>query len=119
VPEGKVFIPTDPELRFIAKEVAKQEGLSLKEGIVATGDQFIADPKRKEWIRKTFGADALEMEGAAVAVVCDAFSIPFLVLRAISDAADMEAGFDFDRFLEASSKRSAAFMRSILDRLVQ
>jgi adenosylhomocysteine/aminodeoxyfutalosine nucleosidase len=118
VPEGKIYVEADKELLFLAREVAKEQGVKLKEGIIATGDQFIADPKRKEWIKKTFNADALEMEGAAVAVVCDAFDVPFFVLRSISDAADMDAGFDFDKFLESSSKRSAQFLRAMLDKLV-
>jgi len=118
VPEGKVYIESDKELIFLAKEVAKSKGIDLKEGIITTGDQFIADEKRKEWIKKTFNADALEMEGAAVAVVCDAFDVPFFILRAISDAADMDAGFDFDKFLESSSKISADFIISMLDKMV-
>ncbi len=118
VPEGKVYVESDANLRRIAQEVAKEKGIALKEGIIATGDQFIADTARKEWIRKTFDADALEMEGAAVAVVCDAYDVPFFVLRSISDAADMDASFDFDAFLKSSSRISADFIISMLDRIV-
>jgi len=117
VPEGAVFIETDQMLMQVAKEVALTKGIVLQEGIIATGDQFICDASKKEWIGKTFNADALEMEGASVAVVCDALSVPFCILRAISDAADMDAGFSFDTFLESSAKQSAAFMVSILDAL--
>ena len=119
VPEGKVYVETDPVLRNMAHEVAQELGIALKEGIIATGDQFIADPKRKEWIKKTFDADALEMEGAAVAVVCDAFDVPFFILRSISDAADMDASFDFDTFLKSSSKRSAEFIIKMVDKIIQ
>ena len=115
VPEGKICIPTDAGLRDIAKEVAEEKGLTLKEGIVATGDQFVADVERKEWIAATFKADALEMEGASVAVVCNALNVPFFVLRAISDSADMDASFNFDEFLESSAKISADFVLSMVD----
>ncbi len=118
VPEGKVYVESDKELLSLAKKVAKKKGIELKEGIIATGDQFIADSSKKEWIKKVFNADAIEMEGAAVGVVCDAFDVPFFVLRAISDAADMDAGFDFDKFLESSSKVSADFIISMLDEMV-
>ncbi len=117
VPEGAIFIETDPILMQVAKDVALAKGIVLQEGIIATGDQFICDASKKEWIGKTFNADALEMEGASVAVVCDALSVPFCILRAISDAADMDAGFSFDTFLESSAKQSASFMVSILDAL--
>jgi adenosylhomocysteine/aminodeoxyfutalosine nucleosidase len=112
-----VCILTDVALRNIAKEVAKAKGLKLVEGIIATGDQFVADPERKEWISKTFKADALEMEGAAVAVVCDSLEVPFFILRAISDSADMDASFNFDEFLESSAKTSADFILSMVEKI--
>lgn len=115
VPEGEVCIPTDVNLRNIAKEIAKQKGLTLKEGVIATGDQFVANAQRKDWIGDTFKADALEMEGASVAVVCNALDVPFFILRAISDSADMDASFNFDEFLESSAKISADFILSMVD----
>jgi len=117
VPEGEVCIPTDPKLRKIAKAVADKKALTLKEGVIATGDQFIADVERKNWIGETFDAHALEMEGAAVAVVCNALNTPFFILRAISDAADMDASFNFDEFLESSAKISADFILSMVEHI--
>ncbi len=110
VPEGEVCIYADKELIKLSKSVAKELGIELKTGIIATGDQFIASQKRKEWVGSTFQADAIEMEGASVAVVCDALNVPFFILRAISDSADMDAGFDFDEFLKSSAKISATFI---------
>ena len=119
VPEGKVYVEADSKLLEIAGRAASKEGVKLRQGIIATGDQFVADPERKAWIGETFSADALEMEGASVAVVCDALNVPFFVLRAISDAADMEAGFDFDAFLQSSAVKSADFIFTMLDELDQ
>ena len=119
VPEGAVFIESDIELNSLAYEVAKEMQKPLQEGIIATGDQFVADEARKNWIGDTFGADALEMEGASVAVVCDALNVPFFILRAISDAADMDASFSFDEFLETSAVQSAAFVMNMVDKLAQ
>ncbi|MDR1007703.1 MAG: 5'-methylthioadenosine/adenosylhomocysteine nucleosidase [Campylobacteraceae bacterium] len=117
VPESKILIKSDEELLKIAKNTAKALNLTLKSGIIATGDQFICDANKKEWIKNTFNANAIEMEGASVAFVCDALNVPFFILRAISDAADAKAGFDFDEFLRSSSKISADFIVSMLDRL--
>jgi adenosylhomocysteine/aminodeoxyfutalosine nucleosidase len=117
VPEGEVCIWADPDLRAIAKKVAYDQGIKLKEGIIATGDQFVASPERKNWIGETFKADALEMEGAAVAVVCNALDVPFFILRAISDSADMDAGFDFDAFLHSSAKISADFIMAMVGKM--
>jgi adenosylhomocysteine/aminodeoxyfutalosine nucleosidase len=57
------------------------------------------------------------MEGAAVACVCASFRVPVFVLRAISDAADMDAGFNFDEFLKSSAKVSADFVLDMVARL--
>ncbi len=119
VPGGSVYVESDPDLRALAKIVAKKMGVELTEGIIATGDQFIASEERKEFIAKTFKADALEMEGASVAVVCDALGVPFFILRSISDAADMDAGFSFEEFVESSAKISADFLMRLLDELIE
>lgn len=117
VPGGKVFVETSKELNDVAKKVAAENGLKVIEGTIATGDQFVHSSERKEFIESTFKADALEMEGASVAVVCDALDVPFFILRAISDTADMDAGFDFDEFLKSSAKNSAEYLIKIVNKL--
>ncbi len=119
VPEGAVSIFTDKTLLDMSKRVAKDMGVEVKEGTIATGDQFVANEERKNWIGDTFKADALEMEGASVAVVCDALDIPFFILRAISDAADMDASFSFEEFLETSAIVSAEFVMKMVDKIVE
>ncbi|MFY9073996.1 5'-methylthioadenosine/adenosylhomocysteine nucleosidase [Malaciobacter mytili] len=117
VPGGDVFVETSKELREVAKEVASENSLKVIEGTIATGDQFVHSTQRKDFILNTFKADALEMEGASVAVVCDSLNIPFFILRAISDSADMEANFDFDEFLKSSAKISADYLIQIVKKL--
>jgi adenosylhomocysteine/aminodeoxyfutalosine nucleosidase len=119
VPEGSVYEVADDRLIKIAKEVASNKGIKLKEGIIVTGDQFVCDNAKKEWIKNTFNADALEMEGAAVSVTCNALKVPFFILRAISDSADMDAGFNFDEFLISSAKISAEFIVAMVDKLIK
>ena len=119
VPEGAVFVEADKEMIALSKEVAFEMGKVVQEGVIATGDQFVANEERKNWIGSTFHADALEMEGASVAVVCDALNVPFFILRAISDAADMDASFSFDEFLDTSALESAEFVMKMVDKLVE
>jgi len=118
VPEGSVFEEADKNLIEVAKSVASEKGIFLKEGIIVTGDQFVCENERKEWIAKTFDAVALEMEGASVAVTCNALGVPFFILRAISDAADMDASFSFDEFLETSAKQSASFVIAMIEKII-
>ncbi|NVJ52971.1 MAG: 5'-methylthioadenosine/adenosylhomocysteine nucleosidase [Campylobacteraceae bacterium] len=117
VPGGSVLVDTTKSLRDVAIEVANENGIKVIEGTIATGDQFVHSPERKEFIQKTFNADALEMEGASVAVVCDSLNIPFFVLRAISDTADGGADIDFDEFLKSSAKNSADYLVKIVNKL--
>jgi adenosylhomocysteine/aminodeoxyfutalosine nucleosidase len=117
IPESSVMIESDENLRSLASEIAIDMGVNLYEGIIATGDQFVASAERKEWIEKTFNADALEMEGASVACVAHNFGVPFFILRAISDTADGEAGMDFDAFLQSSAQVSAQFILEMVKRI--
>ena len=114
VPEGKVFVETTKNLRELAIKVANENDLKVIVGTIATGDQFVHSSQRKEFIQNTFNADALEMEGASVGYVCKCLGVPFFVLRAISDTADMDAGFSFEEFLVSSAKVSANFLENIL-----
>jgi adenosylhomocysteine/aminodeoxyfutalosine nucleosidase len=118
VPEGAVFVEADKAMIELSKNVASKMGKNVKEGIIATGDQFVANEERKDWILETFNASALEMEGASVAVVCDALNVPFFILRSISDAADMDASFSFDEFLESSAIISAEFVMNMVDAII-
>ena len=119
VPGGSVFVETDKNLITVAKEVAAELGKTLQEGIIATGDQFVHQESIKEGIVKNFNADALEMEGASVAVVCDALNVPFFILRAISDTADTDASFSFDEFMESSAVISAEFVMKMVDKIIE
>ena len=118
VPGGSVFIEADKELISISKEVASELNKSVIEGVIATGDQFVHDSAVKDNIVKHFNADALEMEGASVAVVCNALNVPFFILRAISDTADTDASFSFDEFMESSAVISAEFIMKMTDKII-
>jgi len=118
VPGGSIFIEADKELISISKEVASELNKSVIEGVIATGDQFVHDSAVKDNIVKHFNADALEMEGASVAVVCNALNVPFFILRAISDTADTDASFSFDEFMESSAVISAEFIMKMTDKII-
>jgi adenosylhomocysteine nucleosidase len=65
---------------------------SLMVGDIASGDLFISSKEMKDaLIRNLPSVVCAEMEGAAVAQVCDDFGIPLVVVRVISDTADDEA----------------------------
>lgn len=118
IPESKIFIESDPKLNSIARAVAKKCNTTLKEGVIVSGDQFICDNVKKHWLIENFCADAVEMEGASVAVVCDLLKVPFCIFRSISDSADGQADVSFDEFLDASARISADFVKNMIDSLL-
>ncbi|MDG4665724.1 5'-methylthioadenosine/adenosylhomocysteine nucleosidase [Mycobacterium sp. 236(2023)] len=83
-------------------------------GTVLSGDQFLhCDQTREQWHRE-FGALAVEMEGGAVAQVAEAFDIPWLVIRALSDLAGHDSRFNFLAFAEQVAASSALILRRVL-----
>ena len=117
VPGNEIFIKTDEKLNELAKQVANELGKKLAFGTIATGDEFICDESKKSKIVQVFDAEACEMEGASVALVCNALKIPCFVLRAMSDEAGEKAEFDFDEFVVNSAKISAEFVLKMCEKL--
>lgn len=91
---------------------------SVHNGLIASGDKFISDPKSYSELNFNIHEDktlAVEMEGAAVAQVCEDYSIPYVVIRVISDKADHSAAIDFQSFInDIASKYSSEIIREYL-----
>lgn len=69
------------------------------EGVIASGDKFFASASDLALLRRQLpDAACVEMEGAAVAQVCEEYAVPFGIVRTISDSADESAVHDFPRF---------------------
>jgi len=85
------------------------------EGDIASGDRFFADrADLADLLPRLPTIAAVDMESAAVAQVCHEYSVPFTVVRTISDAADESAACDFPRFL---TQVASAYSHGILKRL--
>ena len=85
---------------------------SIHTGVIASGDQFINKPDKKAWLKeKIEDAVCCEMEGAAVAQACFEADVPFAIIRVISDSADDNADFSFDKFVGASSLFSQGIIK--------
>ena len=86
-------------------------------GVVVTGDVFVASSAKTAELRKALGADAVEMEGAAVAQVCRDLRVPWLIIRSISDGADANALQDIDPFTAMAARNSAQLVMDIVGQL--
>ena len=83
-------------------------------GIIVTGDSFIASTEKCAELRKKLKADAVEMEGAAVAQICYQRQIDHLVIRSISDSADEGAVTDKQMFYILAAKNSSDLVAEMI-----
>jgi len=97
----------DPQL--YTDKLKKNFGINsprVHSGLVASGDQFITFEEKVRCIQQDHcELLAIEMEGAAVAQICEEASIPFIVIRIVSDYADHKAQFDFSVFVNEVASR--------------
>jgi len=97
----------DPALVKLAQDAA--EALfpgSNRVGKVLSGDQFIASRDAVKQLYEELGGACTEMEGAAVAQVCDMNRVPFVVIRSMSDKADGSAHVNFAEFTVTAANNS-------------
>ncbi len=109
----------DEKLRKIAKETCERVNadVSVFEGRVVSGDQFISDKAKKEWLVENFAGYCTEMEGAAIAHAAYLNGIPFLIIRAISDKADDSASVDYPAFEAKAIEHSVRLLLALCEAL--
>ena len=104
-----VAFPADEmlaDLAFVAAEAVNPG--HTQRGRVASGDKFVAEQSVKDAIIDITGALCTEMEGAAIAQTAYRNSVPFVIIRAISDKADNSAEMDYPTFERIAAHRCAA-----------
>ena len=85
------FLENNKEFREILSE-QNITNPKILTGDIASGDLFISSTQMKHAILRNIPSVlCAEMEGAAVAQVCDDYGVPLTVIRVISDSADEEA----------------------------
>lgn len=95
-------------------KAGQQTGLHVTTGLIVSGDQFIASQDAIATILAHFpDAVSSEMEGAAVGQVATDHDVPYVVVRAMSDTGDEDAGVSFDEFIVDAGKRSAKMLLAL------
>ncbi|NYT73486.1 5'-methylthioadenosine/S-adenosylhomocysteine nucleosidase [Halomonas sp. QX-2] len=110
----------DKSLREVARNAIASLGeVQVREGLIATGDAFMADPVRVDATRAQFPSMlAVEMEGAAIAQTCHLYQCPFVVIRALSDIPGSgDNHLSFDEFLEVAADHSSRMVDQMLKQL--
>lgn len=113
-----VFIADSKLIELAQQAISALGQVQVVKGLIYTGDSFICDPKRTQTMLQHFpNMAACEMEGAAIAQVCHQFSVPFIVIRSLSDNANNDSPVDFDTYLEKAGKHSAQMVLAMLNLL--
>ena len=109
----------DPDLVELAYKSSLQALTDHKvfKGVIASGDQFIASADYVRYLETEFNAYACEMEGAAIAKVCQIYDKPFVIMRTLSDKADGEAHESYMDFMEVAAEQSNAIVLKMLESL--
>jgi adenosylhomocysteine nucleosidase len=130
-PENKkrnpVFFPADEKLlraAVAASETVQLERIDTQSGFrqpkmvrgtIVTGDCFVASDAFRSGLREKLKADAVEMEGAAVAQICYQQQVPCIIIRSISDNADERAAADLEKFYKTAAKNSAMLVAEMVN----
>ena len=126
LPGQPQIFPVDEKLVKLAEDAVdelKRENVlpasfNHRRGIIGSGDVFMHEAERIAAVRRVFpDVAAVEMEGAAIAHCCALFSVPVLVIRALSDIAGAESPVSFDEFLPVASKHSAHIVMRIVKKM--
>ena len=115
----KSIFTADIKLVNLAKKVCSEvlPSLGVHTGRVLSGDQFISDTKKKEWLVNTFDGYCTEMEGAAIAQAAYLNNIPFLIIRAISDKADQSAEMVYSEFEELAIDNTVKLLTELIKQI--
>jgi len=97
-------------------ELAKTD-LPFHYATIASGDSFVADLEKVNFITKHFeDVCAVEMEAGAIAQIAFQRNIPFVVFRSISDVvgAEDDNQTQFEQYIVQASKNSAKAVQAII-----
>lgn len=119
VPQLPAAFTADEKLIAVAESAAKElEKFQIVKGLIVTGDSFMEDPKRVDFVRSKFEhLQAVEMEAAAIAQVAHRFEVPFVIIRSLSDIAGKESEISFDQFIDQAATNSATLVMKMVTAL--
>lgn len=116
IPQEPAIFDTKNLFLTMFEDFLRARKIDFHQGLILTGDSFVAKESMKDQIRKDFPTGlGVEMEGASFAQVARQFDKPIIILRAISDNGDEQAGFDFDKFVKEAGKRAANMIVDFLN----
>lgn len=114
-----LVLPCDDLLADKFKTCVDNSNVTAWLGDVASGDSFVTLHNHFDRIRALFpSCVCVEMEAGAIAQVANAFAIPCLIIRTLSDVAPKEgSAMDFLTFANKAALTAASITKSFLMQL--
>lgn len=110
------YFPLDEGARqVLLRAAAKVQGVRVRPGRIATGEQFICEAQAKKRIADTFHADVCEMEGGAIAQAAYIDGVKCAIVRSVSDGADDGAPMSYENFAKMAAANSHALIVHFLE----
>ena len=114
---GISIVYADAKLLKLALSYVPSDGAKIRSGRILTGDQFLAGNRAQYPHLAELKGDVVEMEGAAVGIVCHFNSIPWVAIRTVSDLSDDNSHTDFHSFLPVAARHSVEVVKLILEKI--
>ena len=105
--------PCDPQALDLLKRTQFNK-IQVSFGTIASGDEDVIAPTRRQEIHELTKAKAVAWEGAGGARACAFHHIPYLEIRGLTDQADQEAIKDFKINLEDAMKNCALIVEALV-----
>jgi adenosylhomocysteine nucleosidase len=126
-PTEKPYFHADRDLLMLAGEIAVEMELFAASGEPAeievggtgvAGPVFMDNADYRKFVYERWNADSLDMESTAIAHVCWANDVPFLIVRCLSDLAGGQAGKnEIAEYGDLAMENAARFVDVLLQRL--
>lgn len=115
--EDMYFKPDNALLR-LSEEAAQSIKINNKyyTGRIITGEAFITHNERASLIER-FNPLCVDMESASIAHTCYVNSIPFIIIRAISDNADEKGAETFENNVETAASNAIELAEEIIKKI--
>jgi adenosylhomocysteine nucleosidase len=115
----QMWFEADPDLLEAARRLTLPESLALHVGgSGVSGPVFVDNAAFCDYLNRAFGAQAVDMESAAIAQVALANHVPFIAIRGLSDRAGAEEGvntaiLNVDAVAADTAKVVAALLKAL------
>ena len=111
---------TDPDLVKTALQASVKSFIegNIVPGTILSGDSVIDTQEKKEKLWNRYKGECVEQEGAGVARVCQAYHLPWVVIRGISDHADERVLDEFKKNFDRAAQNAAMVTFELMKMLI-